>query len=144
MNNVSNKYLFIGVGLLFSLLAIYFVSAELVPRVLVTMTKAAPARKVSLGNSYLLGSKLLAKADGKETCVVNVFVLDSRSQGVMGKSVTITSKDGLQAVEGNSSLTDDKGKATFEFASAREGIFDLEASVDGVPMTQGVRLTFRN
>jgi hypothetical protein len=132
MKNISSKYMFLGLGIIVSLLAIYFVSAELVPRVLVTLTKAAPARKVSFGNSYVLGSKLLASADGKDTCVVNVFVLDDRSQGVMGKNVTIASKDGLQSVEGNTSLTDEKGKAT------------LEASVDGVPMTQGVRVTFRN
>jgi len=136
--------MFLGLGIIVSLLAIYFVSAELVPRVLVTLTKAAPARKVSFGNSYVLGSKLLASADGKDTCVVNVFVLDDRSQGVMGKNVTIASKDGLQSVEGNTSLTDEKGKATFEFTSVKEGIFELEASVDGVPMTQGVRVTFRN
>jgi len=136
--------MFLGIGIIVSLLAIYFVSAELVPRVLVTFTKAAPARKVSFANSYVLGSKMLVSADGKEACVVNVFVLDDRSQGVMGKNVTISSKDGLQAVEGNSSLTDDKGKATFEFTSMKEGIFELEASVDGVPMTQGVRVTFRN
>jgi len=136
--------MFLGIGIIVSLLAIYFVSAELVPRVLVTLTKAAPARKVSFGNSYVLGSKMLANADGTDTCVVNVFILDDRSQGVMGKNVTIASKDGLQAVVGNSSLTDDKGKATFEFTSMKEGIFELEASVDGVPMTQGVRITFRN
>jgi len=144
MKNIGSKYMFLGIGIIVSLLAIYFVSAELVPRVLVTFTKAAPARKVSFANSYVLGSKMLVSADGKEACVVNVFVLDDRSQGVMGKNVTISSKDGLQAVEGNSSLTDDKGKATFEFTSMKEGIFELEASVDGVPMTQGVRITFRN
>lgn len=136
--------MFLGIGIIVSLLGIYFVSTQLVPRVLVTFTKAAPARKISIGNSYVLGSKLLANADGKETCVVNVFVLDDRSQGVMGKEVKIASKDGLQAMEGNSSLTDNQGKATFEFASNKEGIFELEASVDGVPMTQGVRVTFRN
>ena len=144
MKSVNSKYAFLALGLIVSLLGIYFVSAELVPRVLVTMTKAAPARKVSLGNSYVLGSKMLAKADGKDKNVVNVFVLDDRSQGVAGKQVALSSKEGLVALEGNASMTDNQGKETFEFASAKEGIFEIEASVDGVPMPQGVRLTFRN
>ena len=87
---MENKklYLNLGIGLLVTLLLL-FLATKVVPSVLVTLTKAAPASKVSVGNSYILGGKTLARADGEDKCVVNVFVLDKDSKGVKGVAVSL-------------------------------------------------------
>lgn len=124
----------LGLGL------VYFMASSVVPQVLVTMTRAAPASKVSLSNSYFIGGKLLAKADGKESCVVNVFALDNTNKGVKDKSVEVTG----MGVEPLTGVTGVDGKATFELTSATEGQFKLEATIDGVPVGKVVTVTFRN
>lgn len=118
---------------------VYFMAQSVVPKVLVTFTKAAPASKVSLSSSYLLGGRILAKADGVDKCTVNVFVLDASSKGVSGKLVVLSGmKDDLEVV------SDMDGKAQFEITSNAEGQYELSASVDGVALGRSLKVTFRN
>ena len=138
---MENKklYLNLGIGLLVTLLLL-FLATKVVPSVLVTLTKAAPASKVSVGNSYILGGKTLAQADGKDKCIINVFVLDKDSKGVKGIAVSL-----LGAPEGEvESVSGVDGKATFELSSKMEGQFPVSAVIAGIPMAGGVKLTFRN
>ena len=88
---MENKkiYLNLGIGLLITSLVL-FLAVKIVPSVLVTLTKAAPASKVSVTNSYVLGGKILARADGEEKCVVNVFVLDKDGKGIKGITVSLS------------------------------------------------------
>lgn len=141
MKKIEMKYVYWGIGALVSMAALYLVTVVLIPQSMVTLTKAAPAKKVDLANSYVLGSKLLAKADGVDKCRVNVFVLDERSQGVAGKSVYVEGRESLTA--GNMALTDSSGKASFEFVSEEEGVFEIKANVEGVELGKGVKITFR-
>lgn len=140
MKNIDKKYITWGIGALVSIIALYFLTVKLVPSVMVTLTKAAPATKIAFNNSYMLGSKLLARADGKDSCKVNVFVLDERSQGVADKVVTI---EGLEAVSGNVAKTNSEGMASFEFKSEKEGVFELRASVEGIELAKGIKVSFR-
>lgn len=118
---------------------VYFMAQSVVPKVLVTFTKAAPVSKVSLSSSYLLGGRILAKADGVDKCTVNVFVLDASSKGVSGKLVVLSGmKDDLEVV------SDMDGKAQFEITSNAEGQYELSASVDGVALGRSLKVTFRN
>lgn len=120
---------------------VYYSATSLVPRMLVTLSKAAPATKVSLANSYVLGSKILCKADGFDKCSVNVFLSDSDRRPVSGKSVSLVA-EGAQ-VSPEIGLTDQMGKGSFDLVSKTEGQVKAIVSVDGVPMDKSVVVTFR-
>lgn len=127
--------LFGFVGMLF----LGFMATKVIPKMFVTWTKAAPASKVSLADSYLIGGKILAKSDGSDKCVVNVFVLDSSGKGVKGTQVTLSGlNDGDMET-----LSGDDGKATFEISSVQAGQFTLSASIGGSPLAKTVKVTFR-
>jgi hypothetical protein len=117
-----------------------FLAIKVLPSAFVTWTKAAPATKVFIGNSYLIGGKILAKADGIEKCVLNVFVLDSSGKGVKGVPVELSGMDGgeMQSVSGVD------GKAIFEVSSIKEGQYTMSATINGSPLSKTVKITFRN
>jgi hypothetical protein len=123
-----------------TLIFIGFMALKVVPSIFVSLTKAAPASKVSLSHSYLLGDRILAKADGVDKCTVNLFVLDSSDKGIKGVSTSLTGMTGgeLQTISG----TD--GKAAFEITSTTEGQFTLTGNIGGVPLTKTLKVTFRN
>ena len=141
MKNIDKKYISWGIGTIVSLLALYFLTVKLIPSVMVTLTKAAPATKIAFNNSYMLGSKLLARADGKDSCKINVFVLDDRSQGVADKTVVI---EGMEAEGGNIARTNSEGMASFEFKSEKEGVFELSSSIEGIELPKTIKVTFRS
>lgn len=116
-------------------------AAYVVPRAMVTMTKAAPATTISLADSRLLGEKILARADGKDKCIVNVFVLDKNGKGVPDKQVSL---EGLDSISPSVTASNTEGKATFTMTSTKEGTFKLSASIGGSPMSHEIKVTFRN
>ena len=135
----NNLYFGLVLGV-FALGFIGYMAIAVVPKVFVTWTKAAPAKKVSLSNSYLIGGKILAKADGTDKCDVNVFVLDSSGKGVSGIPVTLSGMDSGE-VQAASEID---GKASFGLTSVTEGQFTLSASIGGVPLDKTLKVTFRN
>lgn len=126
--------------IVFGLGLVYFMAVSVVPNMLVTLTKAAPASVVSLTNSYFIGGKLLAVADGKDFCVVNVFALDATGKGVKGKNIELTGA-GTEVMSG---VSDSDGKTTFQVKSSTEGQFKLTATIDSVPVGKTITVTFRN
>lgn len=126
--------LFLGLAFLLLL------GSNLVARGVVLLTKAAPAGSISLSESYVLGSKLTAVADGKDVAKFLVFVRDAESRGVAAKVVTVS---GLPSLEGREAKTDTDGMASFEATSSVSGQFALTASVNGVPLPGEVILTFK-
>ncbi|MPN52871.1 hypothetical protein SDC9_200534 [bioreactor metagenome] len=105
-----------------------------------SLTKASGSGSVSVSNSYLLGQKILAKADGKDKCLVVVFLLDKNGRGVAGKSVELEGMSGIGKVN---DISDEKGQIIFEMASATEGQFRLTANYSGADLPQTVTVTFR-
>ena len=141
MKNIkSDPRLMLGLGLA-GLICIYFIATYLVPQALVTMTKAAPASVVSLPDSRILGAKILAKADGVDKCLVNVFVMDKSGKGVPRKSVSLT---GVEGIDPGIALTNADGRASFSIVSKTEGQYTILANVDNTPMGGKVVVTFRN
>lgn len=136
----DKKLLAYGVVSLLGLGLIIFLAVKVVPTALVTMTKAAPSNKISIENSYVLGAKILAKADGKDKCVVNVFVMDNGSKGVPDKRVELL---GMETIKPLAIKTDKDGRIGFEMTSDRAGQFRLRAMVEGIEMPKEVRVTFR-
>lgn len=135
-----NKYVVVAIAVL-ALGFIYFLADYLVPRVFVTLTKAAPAYKVSVGNSRIIGETILAKADGKDRCVVNVFIMDISDKGVPGRQVVLT---GMENILPSVAATDNTGKASFSMVSTVEKQYEISAMVDGVQLPKTVKITFRN
>lgn len=135
------KLLLSVLGVATGVTGIYFSATRLVPNVLVTYTQAEPEKIVSMADSMVIGEKLLARADGTEACVVNVFVLNSDLQGVVNKQITVSSTGGV--IPESIKTTDENGKASFEVVSSSPGQFEVTAMVEGVPLERGVTVTFR-
>jgi hypothetical protein len=133
-----NKLYLNGLLGLVGLGVVYFMASFVVPKMLVTLTKAAPASVVSLSKSYFIGGKMLAKADGKDSCVVNVFALDATGKGVKEKSIELTG----MGTEVLSEITNTDGMASFKVSSATEGQYKLTATIDGVPVGRELTVTF--
>lgn len=119
----------------------YVVATMAIPKVMVTLTRANPEKSIDLASSYIVGSKLLAKANGEDSCVVNVFLLDKNGMGVVGKRIALT---GVDSFKTNNEMTDKNGQVTFEVRSKVEGQFKVGATIEGVPMGKALTVTFRN
>lgn len=131
------------VAIIATIAGIYFLASSVLPRVLTTLTKAAPATKLSIQNSLVIGVKILAKADGEDSCKINVFLLDDNNRGVSGKSVNLAGPSLIKIKTIGNSLSDSDGKVSFEIRSNTEGQFNLTAAVDTVPLQRGITVTFR-
>lgn len=124
---------FVGVGL------IYYLSTNVIPKVLVSLTQAAPAQDVSLADTIIIGEKVLAKADGEDKSKINVFVMDKSGKGIKGKSVELTGN--LVGLPMNS-MTEDDGRAVFEVGTTTKGQYKLGANVEGIELGKFVTVTF--
>lgn len=137
---MKNKKLMIEIALgVIGAVFVFYMAAKVVPKLFVTWTKAAPSSKVSLTNSYMIGADILAEADGKDECEVNVFVVDKNSKGVKGIRVEL-----IGMGETMEAMSDNEGKANFKMVSTKEGQFALSASVGGSPLERSIKVTFRN
>ncbi len=138
MQDDKSKIVLGGIGLLMALILIIYLAVSVVPNTLVFLAKASSANaKVSIKNSLVMGEKVLAKADGKDKCVINVFALDNKGKGVFGRQVQLSGLDQMNAI------TDDSGKARFEMVSMEAKQYELIASVNGVQLTKKIKVTFR-
>jgi len=142
MRKVDKRWLVVGGVTLSSLAGLFWLANMIVPRTLVSLTRAEVVGSVSFGDSIMIGEKILAKADGVDTCKVNIFLTDKDGRGVAGKRVVLEGVEGLTV--GGGEVSNVEGKVTFELASQKEGQFKLKAMVEGVPMGRELTVTFRN
>lgn len=133
----KKNLIYSGIGFLIAIVGVVYLGTTVIPKALITLTKASTVQKVSVKNSLLMGQKMMAKADGQEKCVVNVFVLDGDGKGITGRLVQLSGLGELEAA------TDSLGKATFELTSTTAGQYELSAQADGVPLSGTVKVTFR-
>lgn len=134
---INNKVLFSAIGIVIGLVVLFFLGTSVIPKTLNTLVKADTIQTVSAKDSLLVGQKMMAKADGQEKCVVNVFVLDKTGKGIKSKLVQLS---GLGELE---SVTDADGKALFELTSTEARQYELSAQVGGVVLNGTVTVTFR-
>lgn len=137
MMDTKKKWIINGVGFLAGLLFVFYLGSFVVPKALVTLTKASGSSKVSGKNSLLLGEKILARADGEDKCVVNVFVLDSEGKGIANKQVQ------LSGLGDQTGMTNSIGKVTFELGSKIAKQYELIATVNGTALGKTLKVTFR-
>jgi hypothetical protein len=140
----NRKTMLVAISVLLGLGMIYYLASVAIPRMLVSMTRAAPAKKISLEQSLVLGEKILCKANGEDKCKVNVFVLDGEGKGVDKKRVELISQVKTIMMEPAQGLTNGDGRVSFEVSSVVEGQAELTAVIEGIGLGKGVRVTFRN
>jgi len=137
----KNKGLLIGIfGVVIVIVFILYLATSVLPKTLVTLSRASFSDKVAVTNSYLIGEKILAKADGSDACIVTAFLLDKNSKAVRGKNVDLTGMDNISS-EG---VSDSDGKITFRLTSKEEKQYKINASYSGQPLPQTIWVTFRN
>ena len=119
---------------------IVYLATSVLPKTLVTFSRASFSEKVATLNSYLIGEKILAKADGKDNCIVSVFLLDRNSKAVKGKNVELVGIDNPVS----SGASDDNGRITFRLKSTEEKQYRINASYSGQQLPQTIVVTFRN
>lgn len=140
--NIKLKPMMIAGGVVLGMVLVLFLATSVVPRALVTLTRASSSGNVVVGGSYLLGERILAEADGKDTCVVNVFLQDKNGQGVEGKTVELIGMN--SGIEPVNTLSDKNGKVSFKLTSTVEGQFKINALYGGQQLPQTIVVTFRN
>ncbi len=137
MKALSNKKVFVSFALLIMVAVVIYLGTTVIPKALITLSKAESQEDVSVTNSLIIGQKLLAKANGEDSCVVNVFVLDKEGRGIKGKVVELTGY-GVQE-----EITDSLGKATFNIISLQAKQYSVSARVDGLILNDSVTVTFK-
>ena len=137
MKDYKNKIIFGGVGFLLAVVFVFYLASFVIPKVLTTSSRASTATKVSVKNSFIIGERIMAKADGKEECVVDVFAIDADGKGVAGKEVQ------LSGLGSQTAITNNLGKVTFKLSSSVPKQYELTASVNGVALGKTLTVTFR-
>lgn len=117
-----------------------FVATYALPRALVTLTKASGSGNLSLSDSYLIGGKLLASADGKDQAIVSVFLRDKDGKAVDNKQVSL---EGVEGIEPAVAKPDSNGQTSFKISSTKAGQFTITALVSGIPLPKTLIVTFR-
>ena len=140
--NVKAKPMLIAGGVIGGLLLLFFLANSVIPKALVTLTRASSSGEVVVSGSYLLGEKILAKADGKDANKINVFLLDKNGKPVEGKTVELVGMD--KGIKQLNALSDATGKVSFALTSTIEGQFRINADYSGAELPQTIVVTFRN
>lgn len=137
----KNKSLIIATsGAFLVIVFILYLATSVLPKTLVTLSRASFSEKVAVSSSYLLGERILAKADGKDSCIVSVFLLDKNSKAVKGKNVELIGMENISP----SGVSDNDGKITFKLTSTEENQYRINANYSGQQLPQTIVVTFRN
>lgn len=139
---LKNNGLLVGLAVMaFMAIGSFYIASSVIPNALVSLTQASPGLVVSMSESLVLGNKMVATADGIDKASVNVFVRDKDGKPVPKSAVELTGLEGIGVVGSNFSNTE--GRVGFEMTSTIEGVFPLQATIDGVQLEKGVSVTFR-
>jgi len=138
---MNKKYLKNGLIVLLGLILVIFLAVQVIPQILVTLTRAKPTGTVDISQSYILGSRIMADADGTDSCVVNVFVADKNGIALPGKKIELYGAEKIDPVFG---ISDEEGKVTFRIFSDRATQYTLGAKVDNAILGRELVVTFKD
>jgi hypothetical protein len=138
---MNKKYIKSVLIVLLSLALVVFLALEVVPQMLVTLTRAKPTGVVDITQSYILGSKIMAEPDGVDDCIVNVFVADENGIALSNKKIELIGAEKIDPVFGISDL---EGKVTFRVFSNKATQYTLKATVDNKLLPRELTITFRD
>ena len=105
--------------------------------------RASPESNYSLANSYVFGSPLTARGDGKEKIKVSVFLLNKNGLGVDEKQISLKASPTGLSIQNNQEITDENGQAIFYLTSQNIGRFEISTQVDNQPLPQTVTINFK-
>jgi hypothetical protein len=137
---MNKRYLRNGIIVLLGLLLVVFLAVQVIPQILVTLTRAKPTGIVDFSQSYILGSKIMAKADGTDSCVVNVFVADKNGIALPNKKIELIGAEKYDPLFG---LSDVDGRVTFRVFSDRDTQYTLKAKVENQLLPRELTVTFK-
>lgn len=138
---INRKQLITGFLVIVGMILVFVLAYQVVPKVMVMWSKAAPATKVSTTDSYILGEKILARANGEDTVKVNVFLMDKDGKPVTGESAELTGVDDIKYIN---QLSDMTGKVSFEIKSAVSKQYKIKALYKGNQIGKELVITFRS
>ena len=138
---MNKKYLKNGLIVLLGLILVVFLAVQVIPQILVTLTRAKPTGVVDLSQSYILGSKIMAKPDGEDACIVNVFVADKNGIALPNKRIEL---DGADKIDPEYGLSDQEGKVTFRVFANKASQYTLKAMVENQALPRELTVTFRD
>jgi len=95
----------------------------------------------SVENSYLFASPLEARANGQEKIRVTVFVINREGRGVANQQIVLTRSPEL-VLEQINSLTDTYGRAVFDLATTRAGVYMIGATLNGNSLGESLKIVF--
>jgi len=131
----------VGLMLIFMLSFGLFTTITVFNKPLTRLTKAKEEFLPSSESSLLFAWPLTAKADGKNSVQVNVFVRNATNIPLSNKKVHLTTTTG--AINDNDLVTDKAGKASFMVGSNTPGLAELSATVDSqVQLKQKISVKF--
>ena len=139
ISKYKKYFLPIGVSVL-GLAIMVYVAGSLLPKQLVVLSRASNVGKVSPNNSLIIASKIIAKADGEDTCKVNVFASDEEGKPVKGAKIVLSGSDNIDPKQGTSS---EDGKASFTIKSSEAKNVLLNANVNGVALKNSLSVIFK-
>jgi hypothetical protein len=94
-------------------------------------------------NSRISAEKVTLKADGIDNTRITVTIKDTNLMPMTDKKVILTSSRGkVDEIRIESDTTDSLGKAYFRVFSLKDGTATFSASVDGVPLSRMVAITY--
>ena len=138
---MNKKYLRSVFIVLLGLGLVVFLALNVVPQILVTLTRAKPTGTVDVTQSYILGSKIMAKSDGTDDCIVNVFVADKNGIALSNKKIELAGAEQIDPIFGISDL---EGKVTFRIFSNKTRQYTIKATVDNKLLPRELTITFRD
>ncbi len=146
--NKNNKWPEIAL-IIAGLIVLFAIANYAVPRLLITLTRAARSRHYSPTNSYVFAAPIVAQADGKQKIQVNVFLLGQKGYGVKNQNVRLIvqplhGEQILPQIKAVRPITDEQGQAVFILTASKPGSFKIGASVAGIPLGQSTRVIFRS
>lgn len=135
------KKYFLPIGISFlALIIMFYVAGVLLPKQLVIMSRASNTGKISATNSLMIASKISAKANGEDTCKVNVFASDEDGKPVKGAKIVLS---GIDTIEPKQASSGDDGKASFTIKSSEAKSISLSANIDGVNLKNTLSVVFK-
>jgi hypothetical protein len=94
-------------------------------------------------NSRISAEKVTLKADGIDNTRITVTIKDTNLMPMTDKKVILTSSRGkVDEIRIESDTTDSLGKAYFRVFSLKDGTATFSASVDGVPLSRMVAVSY--
>lgn len=114
-------------------------ASVLLPLCFLLLKQEVASGEVSADNSFISCKPFAARADGEQSCVVEVAIHGKDGLPVPGRTVTLYSSRGeLDHIEPQSATTNQHGHASFSIKSSTPGTATIIATCSGTTVSKGI------